>query len=388
MAELASTNEWFLTDIVGILNSTATPRTAGAQERSDAMAASLLTHAIINVSESANDSESTNKNERKREKEKNRQRRYRQRLKDTREVLQREVDDLSARLDQLSQQVAKQIEVGAMNAQVGNYRLIAEVNRLRRERFKSEAEHQRLLAAVDLQTAYINELRALPTTRRECEAVMTEYAAGIASRRNVPTLQSMTSVLYMTYLQQLEGCYARVDGVMDACDFSALSGTPINAVHTRRPSGEVAFFQHINKVSLPYNFRQTCRALWKLVYQQDEPALAGGRVAPDNDVFIKTRVLKSRDSGVLAQRCVSRLYKEDSRLTFVWKMSSQGECKSTGYTLTRLDMHSAVVERCRYEGLRAAGAHVVQLAGSSRSAYSRVLQSAARFPRGRQAEYE
>ncbi|KAG2858091.1 hypothetical protein PC119_g11182 [Phytophthora cactorum] len=56
--------------------------------------------------------------------------------------------------------------------------------------------------------------------------------------------------------------------------------TTINSTHRRKADGEVAYFQHVNKVVLPFSFHK---------------------------------------------RFVSRCYKEENRLVLVWKMSSEGQ---------------------------------------------------------------
>ncbi|KAL4116601.1 hypothetical protein PRIC2_012053 [Phytophthora ramorum] len=188
-------------------------------------------------------------------------------------------------------------------------RWIADVGIQRENRLQSEAEQQRLLATMNYQAKYIKGLRQAVNNKLS--------ASGLSCERKSPVLHSMTSVLYTTGLQQLEGCYARVNNVMDECAFALLPETTINSTQRRKTDGGVAYFQHINKAILPYSFQQTCRALRNVVHEQDESAFGGNEIAPDNDVTTKTRVLKARNTGVLAQRCVSCQYVEEERLVFV-----------------------------------------------------------------------
>ncbi|GMF18331.1 unnamed protein product [Phytophthora lilii] len=285
MSELAPQDDVFLADMVGFLNSVATPRTSGCANE---MSAQFYF-----------DGGSPS------------------------------IDELTLRLHDLRHNAVKSKRDASRVSLVGSH-WAAEATRQRKERHQAEEERKRLMIAVNMQAGYVNELRAFAANQCDFGSTKVEgFATGIECRRKVPTLHAMTSVLYMTYLQQLEGCYARIDTIMRSAGVVSMPETTVNSIQRRKSDGEVAYFQHTNKVMLPYSYRQTCRALWKLVYQQDEPALAGS-MAPDDDVFIRTRVLKAHKSAVLSQRCISRIYRAEERFIFIWKMSSEGEGRFCG----------------------------------------------------------
>eukprot|EP00644_Phytophthora_capsici_P016900 jgi/Phyca11/20184/fgenesh1_pg.PHYCAscaffold_59_\ len=84
------------------------------------------------------------------------------------------------------------------------------------------------------------------------------------------------------------------------------------------------------QLKAPHSFDKTCEALWRVIHEQEEPTFGDYVIAPDDDVFVKSRVLWSLNVGQLRQRFISRFYKEKDRLIFIWKMSSEGEGAFSG----------------------------------------------------------
>ncbi|KAL3670918.1 hypothetical protein V7S43_004103 [Phytophthora oleae] len=318
MTDLITPAEVLFDDIVGLLdfNAPLTPR--GFESESTAHAGAFTIPSPSHVSPSGVKGD---KRVHKREMEKTRQRRYRQKLKDVRDKLQQQVDELSLELLQLSEQKSKrkQLKASHKTRQLSKSQWALVADRQREQRVHSEEEYKKLLAAVRQQAEYIKGLR--------------QVAGDVLCFANIPTRRSMTSSLYMTYLQQLEGCYARVDRVMDTYSMETLPETTHNSTQRRQEDEGVSFFNHLNKTALPYSFSQTCEALWTAIHEQDEPAFGDYETAPDDDVFIKSRVLRSLNVGhvgQLVQRFISRFYKEKERLVIVWKMSSEGEGDFSG----------------------------------------------------------
>ncbi|KAG2789919.1 hypothetical protein Pcac1_g1285 [Phytophthora cactorum] len=328
MTKLITLDEVLLDDIVGLLdfNGSLTPRLSTGD--GDALTAALFSDNTGPASPStgSDDSAKPNKQSRKREREKTRQRRYRQRIRDSRDELQRQVGELSKELLQLIKVAVMRKEMQMSTDILKNTsQWVSETVRQREQRALSEAEQKRLLAAVNYQASYIEGLRQVVGNRLNGNGV--PFGTGNSFHRytNVPALHSMTSPLYTMYLQQLEGSYARVDGVMSACGLMTMPETTINSTHRRKADGEVAYFQHVNKVVLPFSFHKVCEAIWTARHEQAEPAFGGYEMVPDDDIFINSRVLTSLNVGTLAQRFVSRCYKEENRLVLVWKMSSEGQ---------------------------------------------------------------
>ncbi|GMF18327.1 unnamed protein product [Phytophthora lilii] len=334
MASLITSDEGLFDDIVGLLdfNGPFTPRPSIDRETGVANSSTSSPSGPDSGSPTSSSASGghTDSRSSRREKEKNRQRRYRKRLKDSREELLLQVEELSKELNRLNTRTPKRKKTDT-DGVIATTRWVADAIREKEMRVESEAEQKQPIAAVNRQAEYIMGLRQVVGYR---SGDVIEYGGGgvgsFLCQNNIPTLHSMTSALYMTYLQQLDACYARVDTVMNECGMNTMAETTIRTIHRRKNDGEVAYFQHVNKVALPFNFQQTCDVLWQAVREQDEPAFGGYEIAPDNDVFIKTRVLRALNIGALAQRFISRFYKEEGRLLLVWKMSSEGEGAFSG----------------------------------------------------------
>ncbi|OWY95165.1 hypothetical protein PHMEG_00034902, partial [Phytophthora megakarya] len=120
----------------------------------------------------------------------------------------------------------------------------------------------------------------------------------------------------------------------------------------RNFDGNVAYYQHVNKVTIPYSYHQVCNALWKAVHEQEEPAFGGYEMAPDENVIIKSRV-RASGIGSMVQRYISRFYKEEDRLVLVWKMSTEGDgafnglhAEETSWMCVRPTPNGVMLEVC------------------------------------------
>ncbi|ETK81489.1 hypothetical protein L915_13015 [Phytophthora nicotianae] len=355
MTELITTDEVLFDDIVGLLdfNGSLTPRLSIGD--TDGLTAALFNETTDPARPSTDNDDNTKHGRRirKREREKTRQRLYRQRLRDSRDGLQRQVDELSKELQRLNEQAAMRKEQQMCTDVLTHSKWVSEIARQREQRALSEAEHKRLIAAVNHQASYIKGLRQMVLHRSDGNAVSYGKGNSFNCFNNVPTIHSMTSELYTTYLQQLEGSYARADSVLNACGLMTMSETAVDSTHRSKSDSELAYFQHVSKVLLPYSFQKICEAIWTTIHEQEEPAFGVYETAPDHDVFIKSRVLTSLNVGTLVQRFISRYYEEENRMLFVWKMSTKGEgdfsglhADETTWLSVRPTATGAMVELC------------------------------------------
>ncbi|KAG1712576.1 hypothetical protein DVH05_000318 [Phytophthora capsici] len=345
MTDLITTDEVLFDDIVGLLDSSE-PLTPRAFEDESTDPAVVFTapapgHNAVQASTNPTDGAKTDKQKQKRELEKTRQRRYRQKMKDIRDELQQQVDELTQELHQFTQRKFRKTQLKAphRSRQLTSSCWALAADRQRQQRVMSEEEHKKLLAAVKQQAEYIKELQ--------------RAAGDVPYFVHTPTKQFMTCALYTNYLQQLEGCYARVDRVLNDYSMASLPTTTYNSIQRRQDDGEVAFFLHLNKVALPYSFGKTCEVLWTVTQKQEEPAYGDYEIAPDDGVFIKSRVLWSLNVGRVSQRLISRFYKEKDRLVLVWKMSSEGEgafsglhAEETAWMIVRPTATGVMLEVC------------------------------------------
>eukprot|EP00644_Phytophthora_capsici_P016911 jgi/Phyca11/554122/estExt2_Genewise1Plus.C_PHYCAscaffold_590102 len=302
MTDLITSSEVLFDDIVGLLDFSAplTPR-AFADVSTDLTGAFATPVVSCNAASNSIDGVETDQRVYKREIEKTRQRRYRHRLKTLRDELQQQVDELTQKLHQLSEQKSKRKQL--KTRQLTNSQWALEADRQHGHRISSEEENKRLLAAVHQQAEYIKGLQVV-----------------VGGLDGIPIRYSKTGALYMTYLQQLEGCYTRVDNIMDSYNMPSLQETTHNWIQRRQDGGEVSLYHHVTKVALPYAFDKTCEALWMVIHEQEEPAFGGYEIAPDDDVFIKSRVLnglhaeetawmivRPTATGVMMEVCVQQV---------------------------------------------------------------------------------
>ncbi|KAE9341400.1 hypothetical protein PF008_g10640 [Phytophthora fragariae] len=325
MADLLMHDKVSLDDIIRLLDFDAplTPKVSatcieslGGTNVSNRVAPSLARDAGDTSSSSASgdDISCTNNRRVKREKEAARQRRHRQRLKDDRVELQSEAAKLSKQLEALAQEAArkKRKTTETTESQLTRSHWSNQASVQRKLRLKSEAQRRELVSVMNYQAEYISSLREMYRTR-------------LKANSNGGMIHSMSSMSYTTCLLELEGCYARVDTVMNACGMASLPQTSLSTVHRRKADGGVEYFQQANKSFLPFTFQQTCDVIWRIVHERDEKPFGDCEGHPDIDVFVKYRVLKAMGIGSLAQRYVSRQYREENRMVLVWKMSSEGE---------------------------------------------------------------
>ncbi|KAG7393989.1 hypothetical protein PHYBOEH_005944 [Phytophthora boehmeriae] len=336
-------NEPFLDDFVDFLEtsgllvggrtSLSTPRGSGIEPATSRFDSDATSHA----SSSSEEPKKRKRNTRK-ENEKNRQRRYRQRLKDSRRDLLQQVDDLSAVLLELTRnKTHAKADIDTTDQEkLKPWVVIA--TRQRDYRLQSEVENKCLLAAINTQAAYIKDLCAVISSRSSASA-----------HPKVPRFHAMAT----TRLQHLEGCYARIDSVMDASGVHSLPETTRNTVHRRSHDGEVAYFEHLVKMLIPFNFQQTCGGLWRLLNLQIGEKPDATAPVPANDVIDKSRMQKPLADGELFQHFVSRKYVEPKRLVIVWTMNYEGDgafnglrSDETGWICIQPSAMGTVIETC------------------------------------------
>ncbi|KAG7396244.1 hypothetical protein PHYBOEH_002562 [Phytophthora boehmeriae] len=281
------------------------------------------------------------------EKEKNRQRRYRQRLRDDRQELLQQVDELSAELLELSQNKNRVKPAATRTDQLIPSSWVLVATRQRDHRRQSEAENKRLHAAINTQAAYIKDLSAVFGTHPGV------LGQALSCSPKVPRPRSMANSLHTTHLNILEGYYARLDSVMDASGVHSLPETTRHSVHRRSNDGKVAYFQHLTKMLLPFEFQHTCDGLWRVLNLTHGENLDATAPVPANDVVDKTRLQKPLEGGELFQHNVSRKYVESSRWVVVWTMSYEGDgafsglrSDETGWVSVQPSATGTLIETC------------------------------------------
>ncbi|ETL34826.1 hypothetical protein L916_12989 [Phytophthora nicotianae] len=254
------------------------------------------------------------------EKEAIRKRKYHHRLRNERESLRQLVSELSAQLQELrlSRGLCTSQEDITVLVNAKNWKEVALLRRQLRQR--SETEQMQLFTAAKLQAMYINKLCAqLP---------------GNSSRRlqtetdTRPMNPPFDYTKYRALVQRVNSCYADVDNVLQ--EFTEQYGV-MSSLHYRDKDGSIEYFQHLHQFSVPYNYEQTRRTMWKLsnlFHRQQDRQVIEGLGSPDDTVVLRFRLVRPLTSGVIVsvlQRYVVRRYNECNRTVIVWKTLSEGE---------------------------------------------------------------
>jgi hypothetical protein len=272
------------------------------------------------------------------QKETLRKQRYQQRLKHERETLRRLVGELSIRLTQLQQRNDVK-QCSTVDALVSAHSVWRDLAAMQRDKLLQAEEVQKTLAnAVETQAAYLSVLRGLVSENSEGSVALTqETRVAIISSRQV-NMQA-NHALFAEHLRQLQAAYAQVDEVFRGIDvFAAPEGITGKVCGPEKP-GSVECFQHFNKLTLPFRFKQTHEAWWSITnlnqWLKDGEGYAD-LADPDDTVILRIRVLRTLPTGVTVstvQRYVLRRFVAETQAIFLWKTYSEGEGIFSGMRL-------------------------------------------------------
>jgi hypothetical protein len=264
----------------------------------------------------------------RREKESLRKQRYQRRLKNERETLRRMESQLSAELGRLQQnREKKRCRVITALAQVVSASRES-AKRQRGRRAQAEAEQARLVAGIEVQTAYLASLRHLLPSALEDFIKM---EAGAAFGSTLASSKLVTYARYRAHLQEVHACYEQVDGVFRSYGLTNLTDGIVASVHRRGKGNDVEYFQHVHNWTQPFKFEQTHETMWKLsslAHRQQDREDVDSLGDPNDTVVISFRLVHALATGStvsVAQRYVFRRFLEENHTVFVWKTHSEGE---------------------------------------------------------------
>ncbi|KAK1929549.1 hypothetical protein P3T76_014947 [Phytophthora citrophthora] len=280
-----------------------------------------------------NDQENADKRAFLREKETKRRRVYRQKLKDERNTLQREVERLTmalaslkeaARKRKTSHVLARDEGEEARSPNIEFWKAVAawELESLRRV----QVEQGRLHTAVGANTKLIKDLRRL----------MIKRIARTSGMRNggidpVAGIQLPDAALYEAFLREVDTNYSRIDEVFRSCSLDAMSEGITNTAIQDPTNGSVKEFLHTNKRLFPFQFLPTCELFWKLAtlrHRQHDRQPYKCLEDSNDTIAVKFRVAQVINTGSFVyttQRLVARRYVETSGMVLVWKIFVEGE---------------------------------------------------------------
>ncbi|CAI5725421.1 unnamed protein product [Peronospora destructor] len=257
----------------------------------------------------------------RREKEVIRKRIYHLKVKDERNRLRRRVDELSRQLEELKQ--------GKPTSLSDNLIVFHSVWKdfaidEREKLLQSEAEQLQLLAAVEAKAFCIEEVREQLARNKKTETLAITNPTQPDPRTNPPFDYTM----FRGHLRRAHESYAIVDEIFD---FNSIPEGLHISVKRREMDGEIEYFEHRNKFTLPFRYKHTERTFWKLakLHHRQQDRVDFGEVADPNDtIVVRFRLVQTLTCGAtvsVLQRHVGCRFVEDNRTVHVWKTHSEGE---------------------------------------------------------------
>ncbi|ETO70002.1 hypothetical protein F444_13488 [Phytophthora nicotianae P1976] len=205
----------------------------------------------------------------------------------------------------------------------------------REEREKAEAEQKRLVAAVQSQAAYIENLCAI---QRDLPSWGTDHIGNDRWLR----LKSSDTALFKTYSAETEECYARIDKVF------AEWGMEFQP--TSRPESGVQHTYCLNRILPPLTFEAACNFLWNdtgVPFRGNSKEIYQNVDEPENTAAVKFRVKKTLTCGSpvsILKRVVARRFFEEDRMVVVIKSFIEGEGIFSGMDMEKTCWSS--IQRC------------------------------------------
>ncbi|KAG7393994.1 hypothetical protein PHYBOEH_005949 [Phytophthora boehmeriae] len=248
-----------------------------------------------------------------------RRRSYRQKQKAQKDALYLQVDSLSRQLNSLlkTKEAAKAKQGLGMNSSAV-WRALA--NRHLEARRLAEEQRSRLCDAVAKRSKLIQDLGALVRKRIGEEHSETAVQPPAKKLR----AQSPDAALYETYLQELDGVYARVDDVFNE---SAMQESPSSFEFYAPSRANGASYNELKGMSTtPFAFdkvRKLCGQIQCMENRSDRQDYRGPGVS-DGTSIVKIRV-EDAPNRSFVQHAVMRKYYEAERVVIVWRKFTEGE---------------------------------------------------------------
>ncbi|KAG3191533.1 hypothetical protein PC128_g10891 [Phytophthora cactorum] len=265
--------------------------------------------------------------QRQRSKDAIRRSEYRKRQKAEKEALRREIDELSAKLDKLQDSPGDWSLSPSTDVALSSCLWKAIASRQQEHRQAAEEEQLHLRAAITSRATLIEDLCGF-LKKRVHDGSISNGEFGDAPRlQKRMRLEPTDSALFETFIQELHAIYLQTDEVISACELASATENPSI---TKHKEGATEYYQHAERQTMPFKFKQTCNSVWHLAqlkHRQEDREIYEGVEDPENTMAMKFRVSSRRmgESVSLLQRVVVRRYQEINRVVVVWKVFTEGE---------------------------------------------------------------
>ncbi|KAG3239137.1 hypothetical protein PI124_g15921 [Phytophthora idaei] len=249
---------------------------------------------------------------------------YRQRQRNERESLHKEVRVLTAKLHTAKEETALS----------SGWEVCAQ--RQLEARLESENEQTRLCEAIRARAAYIREFQEL-AQRRNATVLGVEAVDTPCEQQNATEYTVCTSIPFCKlFVQDLDTIYAQTDDCLQAFDEVTPGQDSTSSIKVWKADSEAGCFQFMERKELQCNFDQACQTLWdaaQLPHRQEGRHEFKGVPDPDNTSVFNFRVTTRLASGQIVsavQRFLSRRYRTSDHMVFVWQSYMDGEGMFTG----------------------------------------------------------
>ncbi|KAG7393996.1 hypothetical protein PHYBOEH_005951 [Phytophthora boehmeriae] len=252
---------------------------------------------------------------------------YRERQKREKEELRREIDELSNQLAKLESCNGNTLLPQATDMALSNCLWKAIATRQHERRRAAEDEQQRLRTAINSRASLIEDLCGFMRKRVNDGPITNGDFEDMPRVHKRMRLEPTDSALFDTFIQELHAVYSQADRVIKECEAELSSGS---ISITKHKEGSTEYYQRTDRISLPFNFQQTCHSMWRMAYlkhRQVDREMYDGMEDPDNTIAMKFRVTNQRmgETVSLLQRVVVRRFAEPNRVVVVWKVFAEGE---------------------------------------------------------------
>ncbi|GMF33500.1 unnamed protein product [Phytophthora lilii] len=267
-----------------------------------------------------NNYNSPDKRERKKLKARERRIAYTERMKHERDILKRQVDELTAELGRLN--------IKALST--SSWKLLA---RRQLEARRNAKTHQRhLCAEVIARAGLIRTFQGLAHDG---------FYPGMTPRaQKRARLQLPDSELYQVYVDALDELYAQTDEVLQNCAFDTTCEEWSEPKQTWTKVMNSGYFLLADKRVVPFGFEETCetcRYRWlvsQMLHRQGDREMYDKLSSSDHHTltfkFRTTTRLMSGSIASVLQRIAVRRYQEDNRMVIVWRILLEGDGIFTG----------------------------------------------------------
>ncbi|RLN54252.1 hypothetical protein BBJ28_00005617 [Nothophytophthora sp. Chile5] len=250
---------------------------------------------------------------------------YREKQKNQRDDLRRQVTELSSELVVLQEaHTAAENKSRREMATSGKMWKALASQRLQ-ARLIAEEQQRRLHAAIVKRSTLIESIGAV-VRKRIAEAEPARGRNQGVDKRARRT--SPNDALYETYLNEMDEVYARTDEVFRSSELHSVTEVGLRYEPSRVTDAASGHHELVGKISTPFNFQRVCHALSIVACmenRQEDRETYDGFDASDGTIAAKFRVSSHRSDRSLVQYFVMRRYQERDRLVAIWRKFTEGE---------------------------------------------------------------